>query len=51
MDDFPDEENAMVGKDPARGVGEVDGALHAITEAELFGEQQGGVGEGDSIDD
>ena len=37
----------LSGKHAARGVGQVDGALDAVAEAELFGEQQGGVADGD----
>ena len=47
VDDFPDEENALLGENPARGVGEIDRAFHPITETELFGQQQGGVADGD----
>ncbi len=47
VDDFTDEENAVVRENPARGVGEVDGAFHAVAKPELFGEQQRGVAKGD----
>ena len=39
VDDFPDEENPVLRENPARGVGQVDGPLHAVAEAELLRQQ------------
>ena len=48
VDDFADEEDAFVGEDAAGGVGEVDGTFDAVAEAELFGEEDGGVADGEA---
>lgn len=47
VDDFADEEDALIGEDAAGGVGEVDGAFDSIAEAELLGEADGGGAEGE----
>ena len=38
MDDFSDEKDSIIRKNPARCVGEVNGALDTVAEAKLFGE-------------
>ncbi len=43
VDDFSNQENAVVGKYLARGVGEIDGALDAVTKAKFLSESDGGV--------
>ena len=48
VDDLADEEDAVVGEDPARGVGEVDGALDAVAKAELLREADRRVADGEN---
>ncbi len=47
VDDFPDQENALIREDLAGRVGEVDGAFHAVAEPELPCQPHGGVADGE----
>jgi hypothetical protein len=48
VDDLADEEDAVVGEDSARGVGEVDGALDPVAKAELLREADRRVADGEN---
>ena len=43
VDNFAEQEDAIVGEDAAGGVGEVDGAFDAVAEAEVTGEANDGL--------
>ena len=46
MNDFAEDEEAAVLENFARGIGEIDGALDAVTKAELLGQSHGHVTDG-----
>ena len=48
VDDFAGQEDVPLGKPPARLVGVVDGAVDAVAEAELAGEEDWSAGRDDS---
>ena len=49
VDDLAEDEEAAVGEDLGGGVGEVDGALHAVAKAELLRELHGHVRRRESV--